>query len=133
MVLWVGECIFFVHIRCKNVITDRYLLSNYAWNFDDGNKALFDILVDQVKLPDWTFLLTAKLSIIQERIIKRGHSDKDLSKLDMFDKQCRRMKECLDAYCFPHSIIDTSSMTASEVSSSVISILNETLGIEAIA
>ena len=99
----------------QTLITDRYLLSNYAWNSAEGNNALFDVLVNQVRIPDMTVLLTAPPGIITQRIRGRNATDPDLTKV--LDNQIRlcKMRYFLQKYRIPSMEIDTSNCTPEQI------------------
>lgn len=114
--------------RDKNIITTRYFLSNYAWNLG-RNKESFNALIKLIDKPDWTFLLTAREEVIKKRLIKRCPTDKDISKIDIFEEQVKRMKECLNLYDFPYSIIDTSDISIKDECEIIINTIKKLKGV----
>lgn len=104
----------------QNLITDRYLLSNYAWNSAEGNKVLFDVLVNQVRIPDMTVLLTAPPEIITQRIRGRNATDPDLTKVLDNQERLRKMRYFLQKYRIPSMEIDTSNCTPKQIAQQII-------------
>lgn len=99
----------------QNLITDRYLLSNYAWNSAEGNNVLFDVLVNQVRIPNMTVLLTAPPGIITQRIRGRNATDPDLTKVLDNQERLRKMRYFLQRYRIPSMEIDTSNCTPEQI------------------
>ena len=99
----------------QNLITDRYLLSNYAWNSAEENNVLFDVLVNQVRIPNMTVLLTAPPGIITQRIRGRNATDPDLTKVLDNQERLRKMRYFLQRYRIPSMEIDTSNCTPEQI------------------
>lgn len=118
-----GNIYFSQYLVNENVVTDRYFLSNYAWNSCEENQGLFDVLAQQLRHPDHTFLLTADEEILRSRILSRDPDDKDLDKLDRANFFQERLKQGLIRYGFAHTVLDCSELTPEEVHREMLSVL----------
>lgn len=94
-----------------NIVTDRYLLSNYAWSGADDNKAVYYALVRNLGHPDLTVILYASDDVITQRLRGRNENDKDLNKVSLSKQKYEKMVLFCTTYKIPYMVIDTSELT----------------------
>lgn len=85
-----GSLYMYDYFRGKNIITDRHLLSNYAWSGTNDSMPVFDALLEVMGVPDFTVILYADKGAITERLKQRDGQDPDLKKIrsseEIYDK-----------------------------------------------
>ena len=87
--------------KYENIVTDRHLVSNYSWNSQTSNEAIFNFLIEDLGFPDFSFLLYADNDTRQKRIYKRNCNDPDLETVFSRDEAYNRMKYFLTKHkCF---------------------------------
>lgn len=99
----------------ENIITDRYLLSNYAWSGTENNIEIYDLLVKKLGFPDLTVILYADEKAIFERLRHRDEFDKDLDKVKLAKEKYEKMIYFCERYNMPYMVIDTSKLTPEEI------------------
>ena len=57
------------NFKNSKVITDRHILSNYAWSGSEYNEDIFDLILKKIGNPSITFILYADKDIIYKRLI----------------------------------------------------------------
>lgn len=72
----------------RNLITNRYVVSNFAYNSDNYTRNFFANLFQFLAKPDLTIYLTADLETIKQRISNRNKDDKDLLQVE-YNKNVR--------------------------------------------
>ena len=72
----------------RNLITNRYVISNFAYNSDNYTGNFFANLFQFLAKPDLTIYLTADLETIKQRISNRNKDDKDLLQVE-YNKNVR--------------------------------------------
>ena len=72
----------------RNLITNRYVVSNFAYNSDNYTGNFFANLFQFLVKPDLTIYLTADLETIKQRISNRNKDDKDLLQVE-YNKNVR--------------------------------------------
>ena len=72
----------------RNLITNRYVVSNFAYNSDNYTGNFFATLFQFLAKPDLTIYLTADLETIKQRISNRNKDDKDLLQVE-YNKNVR--------------------------------------------
>ena len=108
-----------------NIISDRHIVSNYAWSGTAENKCVYDLLVSQLGVPTLTVILYAPSDVVEARLKKRNINDTDLCKVSQTEHRYEKMIYICENYKFPYIIIDTSCITALEAVDRIISKLNE--------
>lgn len=107
-----------------NTIIDRFVGSNYVWNFSPDTEKVFDLLDNVINKPDITFVLYASPDERKKRISGRKHDDSDLNDEDIFKDLYPMLLECLDRYKYKYFLIDTSQKSIDEIIEEIITILN---------
>ena len=74
----------------RNLITNRYVVSNFAYNSDNYTGNFFANLFQFLAKPDLTIYLTADLETIKQRISNRNKDDKDLLQVE-YNKNVREL------------------------------------------
>ena len=72
----------------RNLITNRYVVSNFAYNSDNYTENFFANLFQFLAKPDLIIYLTADLETIKQRISNRNKDDKDLLQVE-YNKNVR--------------------------------------------
>ncbi len=98
----------------NNIITDRYILSNYAWSGVLENREVYELLVSKLKFPDLTIILYANEKVLQERLKKRNLCDSDLGKVNKAEEKYEKMVEFCNMYNMPYVKIDSSEISLEE-------------------
>ncbi len=92
-----GSIYLYYLYKDRNIITDRHLLSNYAWSGTDSNKDIYDLLLQKLGKPYLTVVLYAKEETIKARLKERNKDDADLSKVNKSEEMYRKMRRfCID-------------------------------------
>lgn len=99
----------------KNIVTDRYFLSNYAWSGTNDNTEVYDLLVKKLGFPDLTVILYADDAAIAARIKGRDENDGDIAKVRLARQKYEKMIYFCERYSMPYMVIDTSNLTPDEV------------------
>lgn len=99
----------------KNIVTDRYLLSNYAWSGTEDNIEVYDLLVKKLGFPDLTVILYADDTAIANRILGRDEEDTDIEKVKLAREKYEKMICFCEHYKMPYMVIDSSVLSPDEV------------------
>lgn len=99
----------------KNIVTDRYLLSNYAWSGTEDNIEVYDLLVKKLGFPDLTVILYADDTAIANRILGRDIEDTDIEKVKLAKEKYEKMICFCEHYKMPYMVIDSSVLSPNEV------------------
>mgnify|MGYP002796585271 FL=1 len=99
----------------KNIVTDRYLLSNYAWSGTEDNIEVYDLLVKKLGFPDLTVILYADDTAIANRILGRDIEDTDIEKVKLAKEKYEKMICFCEHYKMPYMVIDSSVLSPDEV------------------
>ena len=99
----------------KNIVTDRYLLSNYAWSGTEDNIEVYDLLVKKLGFPDLTVILYADDTAIANRILGRDREDTDIEKVKLAKEKYEKMICFCEHYKMPYMVIDSSVLSPDEV------------------
>ena len=95
----------------KNIITDRYLLSNYAWSGTKENTEVYDLLVNKLEFPALTIILYADEKTISERLRQRDKLDSDIAKVKKSKEKYEKMIYFCEKYKMPYMVIDTGNLS----------------------
>ncbi|MCR5490715.1 MAG: AAA family ATPase [Bacilli bacterium] len=104
----------------KDIVTDRYILSNYAWSGTLESKPVFELLSRVLRKPDLNVILLAKAETIRARAAKRDAGDADIEKANKAKEIYRKMKEFSLIYHWPSWVIHTDGMTPEEIADLII-------------
>ena len=67
----------------SNIITDRHILSNFAWSGAKESKKVFDLMAKTLSKPKLTVILYANPESIKSRLISRNINDSDIRKINL--------------------------------------------------
>ena len=95
----------------KNIITDRYFLSNYAWSGTKENTEVYDLLVKKLGFPTLTVILYADEEAIFSRLKHRDELDSDSDKVKKAKEKYEKMIYFCEKYKMPYMVIDTSNLS----------------------
>lgn len=104
----------------KDIVTDRHLLSNYAWSGEPESEAVFDLLVDKISVPDYTFIIYANEETILKRIAGRDATDPDMTKVSFAPIIYKKMEDFCIKHNMPYQIIDTTKLSIDEIKNIII-------------
>lgn len=109
----------------QDIVTDRHLVSNYIWSGEPESEPVFDLLVDKIGVPDFTFIIYASADIIKQRILQRNLDDKDVSKLAYHEKVYDKMETFCKKHNMPYQIIDTTDKSSEIVRDIILEKINQ--------
>ena len=99
----------------ENIVTDRYILSNYAWSGTENNDEVYDLLVKKLGFPDLTVILYADEHAILSRLRHRNELDSDIKKVILAKEKYEKMIYFCEKYKMPYMVIDTSNLSPEDV------------------
>lgn len=99
----------------KNIVTDRYFLSNYAWSGTNDNTEVYDLLVKKLGVPQLTVILYAEDGVLISRLKARNKNDSDLKKVGEAKYRYEKMIFFCEKYRLPYMVIDSGSLSPEEV------------------
>lgn len=102
-----GNIYLYEKFKGQNIITDRHILSNYCWSGASETDYIFDAIYKTIGAPDFTFLISADLEVIERRMKKRDPNDSDLRKVKYIKAAYEKMQTVLDRYEMPGIVLDT--------------------------
>lgn len=108
----------------QDIVTDRHLLSNYSWSGEPESEDIFELLVDKISIPDYTFIIYANEETILKRIVGRDASDPDISKVPFAPIIYKKMEDFCVKYNMPYQIIDTTEISPEEVKNIIVNKIN---------
>lgn len=107
---------FFNKLEKKNVVTDRFYISNYWSRANDLSVEYFKCISMAWGEPDLMIILYADSETLFRRIYSRNNHDKDLVKPKISEMAYRFMFEFVGQMNFKVLVIDNSSITFDETS-----------------
>ena len=110
-----------------NVITDRHFASNYFWCGNEKTEAIFDLMINLIGKPDFTFLIYTTVEEAEKRIRSRDPSDPDLHKAKLYPHAKKKMENFLKKYKMDFVAIDTTNLNPKEVVEKMLSSLTDDL------
>jgi thymidylate kinase len=102
-----GNIFLYEKFKEKNIITDRHILSNYAWSGATESESLFEALYKTIGAPDYTFIVYGDAETIKSRLLSRDTQDSDLKKISKSETIYEKMIDFAKKYKIPYSVIDT--------------------------
>jgi len=118
-----GNIFLYHKFKNENIITDRHILSNYAWSYDESSEKVYELLYDLLGEPRHTFILKGSKDVIKERLINRDYSDSDLKKLDLVDTVYSKMIQYATKYNMNYQIINTDHKTPQVIVDEIMSFI----------
>ena len=120
-----GNIFLYERYNDKDIVTDRHLLSNYAWSYSEDTLDIFDKLFELIGAPTYTFILYATPETILDRLNHRDQSDSDISKIHHSALIYERMRTFAMRHDMPHEVIDTNNKRPDAIVEHIIGILKE--------
>lgn len=99
----------------KNIITDRHIVSNYAWSGKEENIDIYNLIIKKIGKPDLTIILYCNREEIEKRLKKRNQEDDDFKKIHLSEQIYKKMTEFCKDQDLPHVIIDSSNLSVEDV------------------
>jgi thymidylate kinase len=109
--------------RGRDVVTDRFLASDYLWNSSAQDEAFFDFLVSGGFAPDFTVLLYADASVLRSRIVSRGETGRDLAKIDRYPHAYEKMEGFLRSRRLPFALLDNTRLDPEQTAEEALRLL----------
>lgn len=120
-----GTIYMYEKYKDSNIVTDRHLLSNFAWSGAEESQAVFNLMANTLAKPKLTVILYAKPEAIKARLISRDVNDSDIKKINQSETIYKKMVNFCDKYKFPYLFIDSSNLNPEEVVQKIIDRLEE--------
>lgn len=102
-----GNIYLYEKFKGQNIITDRHILSNYAWSGSSESEPVFEAVYKSIGAPTYTFIIYAECNTIYDRLKNRNVNDSDLSKVNKSEDIYNKMVTFANKYNMPYSLIDT--------------------------
>jgi thymidylate kinase len=118
-----GNIFLYHKFKDENIITDRHILSNYAWSYDESSEKVYELLYDLLGEPKHTFILKGSKDVIKKRLINRNYTDSDLKKLDLVDTVYSKMIQYATKYSMNYHIINTDYKTPQMIVDEIMSFI----------
>ncbi len=104
----------------ENIITDRHIVSNYAWSGKEENNDIYNLIIKKIGAPTITIILYSRAEVIEKRLRNRDMFDSDIEKISL----CEKIYEKMISFCknqnLEYIVLDSSDMTIDEVVSKII-------------
>lgn len=110
-----GSIYMYELFKNDSIITDRHLVSNYAWSGSNDNDEIYDLLIQKLGAPLLTVILYSTSDVIVKRLLNRNKEDKDIEKAEKSEVIYQRMIDFCNNKNFPYIVIDTSNLSPKEV------------------
>jgi thymidylate kinase len=120
-----GNIFLYEQFKGQNIITDRHILSNYAWSGAPESEPIFDALYKTIGAPDYTFIIYGDTETIHKRLLSRDTQDSDLKKISKSEVVYEKMTRFVDAHKMPHIVIDTRGKTPERIVGIMVAKLTE--------
>jgi thymidylate kinase len=109
-----GNIFLYEKYKGQNIITDRHILSNYAWSGFPESEPLFEALYKPIGAPDYTFIVYGDTETIKSRLLSRDTQDSDLKKISKSETIYGKMTDFAKKHKIPYSVIDTKKKNPEE-------------------
>jgi len=120
-----GNIFLYHKFKGENIVTDRHLVSNYCWSGTSESENVFNLLVDELGSPDYTFLIYASPEVVIDRISKRDNDDHDIKKAQLIPQLYPKMEGFLKKHKMKYRFIDTSNLGVSQIINIILDTLKE--------
>lgn len=119
-----GSIFMYDKFKEQNIITDRHLVSNYAWSGVESNQDIYDLLIKKLGVPTLTIILYAPADVIIKRLKGRDKDDKDIARASESEKIYKRMIDFCKKRKFPFIRLDSSNLSPEQAVDFIIKKLN---------
>lgn len=120
-----GNIFLYHKFKDENIITDRHLVSNYCWSGADESENVFNLLVNELGCPDFTFLIYASPEVVIERLKKRDINDPDIKKAELIPELYPKMEGFLKKHKMKYLCIDSSELEVGQIIDIIIDTLKK--------
>jgi thymidylate kinase len=120
-----GNLFLYEKFKGENIITDRHLLSNYAWSGAAESEVIFDAIYKTIGAPDFTFIVYGNAETIRKRLTRRDENDSDLKKVAKTEEVYKKMIHFADKNKMPYLLIDTQGKNPDDIVSIMIAELRK--------
>lgn len=120
-----GNIFLYHKFKEENIITDRHLVSNHCWSGAEESENVFNLLVNELGSPDFTFLIYASPAVVIERIKKRNLNDSDLQKTELISQLYPKMEGFLTKHKMDYIFIDSSNLNVKQIINIIIDTLKK--------
>lgn len=96
------------------IVTDRHILSNWAWSGTDESKDVLKFLLSKIGSPYKTIILYSTPEAIRKRMMGRDSKDPDLKKIGKSDAIYKKMIEFALAHDMDAMVLNSSDLDADE-------------------
>lgn len=120
-----GSIYMYELFKNRNIITGRHLASNFAWSGTDYNEDVYQLILNKIGTPKYTFILYATKDEIIKRLKSRDKNDKDIARTIYSEEIYNKMITFCKKNNFLFMIIDTTKLTPKKIVDIIISKLNE--------
>ena len=120
-----GNMFLYEKFKDCNIVTDRHILSNYAWSGGTESMRIFEAIHSVIGSPTLTVILYADNDTITKRLRTRDTQDLDLKKLKHSEEIYSKMKFFAEKYKMPYIIIDTNTLSPNDVVSLIMAELKK--------
>ena len=110
-----GNIYLYEKFKGKNIITDRHLLSNYAWSGSPESEPIFDAIIKAIVAPDFTFIVYGDAQTIRKRLMSRDEQDSDLKKIAKTEEIYKKMFAFAEKHKMPYFVIDTQDKSPDDI------------------
>jgi thymidylate kinase len=104
-----GNLYLYERFKGNNIITDRHILSNYAWSGSHDSKPFFDVLYQILGAPTYTFIIYGDEETLTLRLKNRNENDSDIKKIRQAAIIYEKMISFASEHQMPYLLIDTSN------------------------
>ncbi len=118
-----GNISLYHRFKDENVITDRHFASNYFWCGYEETEKIFDLMVELIGKPDFTFLIFTSIEEAERRIRNRDPDDPDIRKAKLFPRSREKMESFLRKFNMDYMAIDTTDLDPEMVVEKMVSSL----------
>ncbi len=106
--------------RGVNIVTDRHIVSNYAWSGTDFNDDIYDLILKKIGAPTLTIILYSDKDSIIRRLRKRNPEDQDIARAAESERIYSRMVNFCQKKKMPYVLINSSHLTLEETADEII-------------
>ncbi len=104
----------------QNIVTDRHIVSNYAWSGTEYNDDIYNLILKKIGAPILTVILYSDKESIIKRLMKRDPNDKDIERVVESERIYSRMIDFCQKKKMPYVIVDSSKLTLEETADRII-------------
>jgi len=120
-----GNMYIYQKFKDQDIVTDRHILSNYAWSGTNESIAFFDTLYSIVNNPSFTFILYADAESILNRLQSRDAEDSDIKKVTKIKNIYEKMEYFAKKHNMPYLLLDSTNKSPEQIVDTMIETLRK--------